>query len=416
MRDIPKELNAADRALFKIGKDVEILKNLTWPLSVKRKFLKQWSKGQVQLPVIKYPAYDFSKQRKELKLITQQCKSQHPFSELVKKTAQSYILGLEMVESVGTAKFLRISSKLYGVPKDPVSRDGVSTLRAANRFLKSVRRFDLESICPPEMACLRPETVVSDIKDAARRKFGDQAIKIVTDPKLKSKASASATRIRIREATAFTQHDVQQLIEHELFVHSLTLLNGRKQPLKALGLNSPRVTCAQEGLAVFAEFITNAIDVTRLQRISARVEGIQMALDGADFIDVFEFFLTNGQSEDESYFSAARIFRGGNVKGKVVFTKDLVYLKGFIEVHRFFLSALRHKKFLHPQYFVSGRMECKDVEELAPYFIRGTLKAPAFEPDWIKDRSTLLAFLLSSSVMNNLGLSKIDSKKRVRVT
>lgn len=412
MRDIPKELKAADKALFRIGKDVEILKNLTWPLSAKRKFLKQYSKGREELPLVKYPAYDFSKQRAELKLIMQQCKSQHPFSSLVKRTAQSYIHGLEMVEAVGTTKFLRLSSKLYGVPKDPVSNEGVSTLRAANRFLKSVRRFDLASICPPEMACLRPESVVADIKDAAKRKFGDEAIKIITDPKLKSKASASAKRIRIREATAFTQHDVHQLIEHELFVHTLTLLNGRKQPLKTLGLNSPRVTCSQEGLAVFAEFITNAIDVTRLQRISARVEGIQMGLDGADFIDVFEFFLANGQTEDESFFSAARIFRGGNVKGKVVFTKDLVYLKGFIEVHRFFLSALQHKRFLHPQYFVAGRMECQDVEALAPYFIRGTLQAPAFEPDWIMDRSTLLAFLLSSSVMNNLGLSKIETPKR----
>ena len=47
-----------------------------------------------------------------------------------------------------------------------------------------------------------------------------------------------------------------------------------------------------------------------------------MALDGADFIDLFKFFLVSGQPEIESVRSAQRIFRGGAVKGGIVFTKD----------------------------------------------------------------------------------------------
>ncbi len=409
MKKFPKELREPDRKLYRIGKKVEILNNLIWPLSVKRAFLKQWAKGDPRLPKIVYPKYDFSMQRGELRQIAKQCKSEHPFSHIIKSTAQSYATALEMVEAVGTKKFLRLSSRLYGLPKDPVSSDSVSTYRAATRFLKSVKRFDLKSIAPPELACILPQTVVNEISAVAERKFGDHGMRIVTDSKLKSKASASPSRIRVREGVSFTQHDIQQLIQHELLVHTLTLKNGRQQPLRALGLNSPRTTCTQEGLAVFAEFITNAIDVKRLLRISARVGGIQMALDGADFIDVFRFFLESGQNEEESFFSAARVFRGGNVKGGVVFTKDLAYLKGFIQVHRFFLMALQHRKFLHPQYLISGRMDWTDVETLAPLFQSKLLKAPLYEPDWISNRSTLLAFLLSSSVMNNLGLSRITS-------
>ena len=121
----------------------------------------------------------------------------------------------------------------------------------------------------------------------------------------------------------------------------------------------------------------------------------------------FKFFLEQGQVEDEAYWSTVRVFRGGCVRGDIVFTKDISYLKGFIQVHRFFLRALKDEKFLYPHYFFAGRMCTTDVESLAPFFGTNLLQLPQHEPDWIASRSTLLAFLLSSSVMTNLGLSKI---------
>src|SRR4029078_13662070 len=113
----------------------------------------------------------------------------------------------------------------------------------------------------------------------------------------------------------FSQLDKDQLLYHEAFVHTATQLNGRKQGnLKSLGLGAPRTTRTQEGSAVLSELITNSIDLTRLRRIALRVIAVKMALDGADFIDLFKFFLEAGQSEVESVRSAQRIFRGGAVK------------------------------------------------------------------------------------------------------
>ena len=252
-----------------------------------------------------------------------------------------------------------------------------------------------------------PEHVVQEIKKTAKRVFKDRDITVKVDPKLAAKATAGPSRVRVRSGTCFAKHDIDQLINHELLVHTLTLLNGRKQKLKTLGLNSPRTTRTQEGLAVFAEFITSAIDMHRLRRISARVRAVEMGLNGADFIEVFEFFLKQGQDETESFHSAQRIFRGGKVHGGVVFTKDIVYLRGFIEVHRFFLNALRDEHFMYPHYLFSGRVRTQDIELLEPYYLAEYLKAPHYEPDWIQNRSTLLAFLLSSSMMTKLGLSKV---------
>jgi hypothetical protein len=88
-------------------------------------------------------------------------------------------------------------------------------------------------------------------------------------------------------------------------VHSLTALNGREQPnLKSLALNSPRNTATQEGLATFAELMSGSIDIERMKRISLRIVAIHKAMHGADFIDVFRFFLDAGQSDTDSFTSA----------------------------------------------------------------------------------------------------------------
>src|SRR5690606_25950405 len=146
----------------------------------------------------------------------------------------------------------------------------------------------------------------------------------------------------LRAGASFTDYDRHQLLEHEAFVHSLTALNGREQPvLGSLALASPRTTATQEGLATFAEQITGSIDIERMKRVSLRIEAVAMALDGADFLEVFAYFLEAGQNEVESFSSAQRVFRGVPLTGGAAFTKDTVYLRGLIGVHTFFRWALR---------------------------------------------------------------------------
>ncbi len=407
MKELSKELRALDRRLYKLGRQVEILERLKWPVAVKKRFLKDWRKGRAHLPRVIQPRYKLSKEKDAFREIVTACKGKDPLSRILKETARSYLDSLRMLEGIEKKRFLEYSAKIYGLPKDHFEVTSRSIYRTASQLLHNTRKFNLHEIMPPESYCIRPEHVASKISRVARKKFGEDQIEVKVDRRLPAKASAGPSRIRVRAETCFASHDIDQLIEHELLVHTLTLQNGRRQKLKTLGLSSPRISTAQEGLAVFAEFITNSMDVTRLLRISARVKAIQMGIDGADFIDVFEFFLAQGQSEEEAYYSSMRVFRGGKVSGGVVFTKDLIYFKGFVEVHHFFLQSLRDENFLFPHYFFAGRMCTEDVPKLAPYFESGLLKSPKFEPDWVRNRSTLLAFLLSSSLMNSLGMSRV---------
>ena len=114
-------------------------------------------------------------------------------------------------------------------------------------------------------------------------------MRIVIDARLTSKAAAGATQIRLRDATCFSSYDLQQLLQHEAFVHSLTALNGRAQPkIKSLGLGAPRTTGPQEGLATFAELVTGAIDIDRMKRIALRVVANRISIDASDEHHRFE--------------------------------------------------------------------------------------------------------------------------------
>jgi uncharacterized protein (TIGR02421 family) len=177
--------------------------------------------------------------------------------------------------------------------------------------------------------------------------------------------------------------------------------------LPSLALSSPRTTATQEGLATFAEQITGSIDIERMKRISLRIEAIARALDGADFVEVFRYFLEAGQNPSESFASAQRVFRGVNPAGGGAFTKDTVYLRGLIGVHTFFRSALRHNKLRLCRMLFAGKMTLSDVERFEPLFDSGVLLPPRWLPHWVQRANGLAGMLAFSLFANRIRLDQV---------
>jgi len=404
---VSDKVQRLDSALVDVGKGIKILSELSWEPKHHNKFIAEIEKGNPQLPEVEYPQKDLSAQKTALQSIIAECDTNHPLEDFISQTATSYYLGAQLIENLGKPAFGDISKQIYGEPRTLLASTKISALDAANHFI-NVTSSLIKSCQTDEAAvCLMAEHVKEEMESVIKPFFSRHPVEIVIDEKLVSKAAAGASKIRIRNFTCFSQADIRQLIEHEAFVHTLTLINGRNQQnLRTLGLGAPRTTSTQEGLALFAELITNSIDLGRLRRIAARVRGVDMALSGANFIDVFKFFLENGQSESESFFSAMRIFRGGDVKGKHVFTKDIVYLQDFVEVHKFLETALSHDRHKYPTYLFAGRVTCADIPLLEDFFDKSILTAPLYSPRWIKNKNALLAFLVYSRFVNELGLSR----------
>jgi hypothetical protein len=138
-----------------------------------------------------------------------------------------------------------------------------------------------------------------------------------------------------------------------------------------------------------------------------RIKAIQHALTGADFLEIFKFFLASGQSERESFKSAARIFRGGDIRGINVFTKDVVYLKGLISVHAFLRKAIQRRKLDFPQRLFAGRLSVGDVVRLEQSFEDGWVTPAQYLAPWAANRDGIAAYLCYNAFAGKLRLDEL---------
>jgi uncharacterized protein (TIGR02421 family) len=364
-----QKIQRLDNALVDASKKIKVLNALAWPVGVETLFLEGWRKGNPQLPEIKIQPPNVSENIKKLDAIVQVCNQDDPVEKFLAETALSYSNAGQMLMHVGTPAFTEYSTRIYGRPDRVYKLQGFTAVDGAKFFLDVTEKLIGNPHIEPTDTDMSATEFAGWLKTEVDEFFEHDSVEVVVDQKLSSKALAGATRIRVRGSAVFSQLDKDQLLYHEAFVHTATQLNGRKQVnLRSLGLGAPRTTRTQEGIAVLAELITNSIDLSRLRRIALRVIAVKMALDGADFIELFKFFLKAGQSEEESVRSAQRIFRGGAVKGGVVFTKDAVYLQGLVEVHTFLRVAIRDNKPNLVRNLFGGRLTMADALRLDPLF------------------------------------------------
>lgn len=408
-----------DEKIVNAAKNIKILSRLSWQAEKKSSFLAGWRGGNPTLPDIDYAVTDdLVEPVRSLSQVERALRTfDDPVAEYLRKTAVSYLTLCDLLQSVGTNAMAKFSRSLYGSPDDLLSEGTVSNLDAARHFLNQSAQYYEANHLHEDEHCVPAQVVKEDLEARLNDVFPPGTVSVVIDKQLASKAAAGAAKIRLRGDTCFSVYDVEQLLQHEGFVHSLTALNGQAQPhIKSLGLGAPRTTGPQEGLATFSEIISGAMDIDRMKRIALRVVGIDMALSGADFIEVFRFFLEAGQPDTESFNSAMRIFRGAPVTGGAAFTKDVVYLHGLMEVHTFFRWAMKNQRLELCRYFFAGRMTIGDAIDLSPMFETGALAGPMYLPPWMTRTNGLagyLAFSVFSSKISVDALGEHHSFDRV---
>jgi uncharacterized protein (TIGR02421 family) len=403
-----------DQRLVNAVKGIKLLSAVSWPAAVQQDFIARWHRKEARLPEVNYPRYEFSEVRAELDAIAAASDPAHPLGDYLHRTIESYRIATRLLESLGTDAVTEHSVRLFGKPGDRLPGGELSNTDAALHFIQLANELDRELTQHEAEYVLPAEVLQVELQEQISRFFVHHKVRVDIDPDLIAKAAAGPTRIRLRSATGFTEYDRHQLIEHEAFVHSLTALNGREQPhLKSLALNSPRTTATQEGLATFAELITGAIDIGRMKRISLRIVAIDMALNGADFLEVFKFFLDAGQTEADSFTSAMRVYRGAPVTGKAAFTKDTVYLHGLLGVHTFFRWALKHKRLKLCRLLFAGKMNLHDLFVLEPYFDSGYLAPPLYIPPWVARANGLAGMLAFSLFANKIRLDRVEAEDLV---
>ncbi len=404
---------ALDARMAKAARGIRLLSLVSWPASEQQTFLADLARGNARLPAHQYPHHDFSDARREFDAIAADADPSHPLGIYLVESAHSWGLAAELLEHLGTPRVTDLSVALFGKPEHSLP-GGATTREAANHFIAIANELDRELLAPSEQVAISATSLALQLQAALDDYFDARVITVVLDPDLIAKAAAGPNRIRLRAGAAFSDYDRHQLLQHEAFVHSLTALNGQQQTvLPSLSLSSPRTTATQEGLAVFAEQITGSIDIERMKRVSLRIEAVAMALEGADFLQVFRYFLDAGQDEVESFTSAQRVFRGVPTTGGAAFTKDTVYLRGLIGVHTFFRWALKHDKLRLCRLLFAGKMTLADVARFEPLFDSGDLQPPRWLPEWVARANGLAGMLAFSLFANRIRLEQIMDSETV---
>ncbi len=358
-----------------------------------------------ELPKPEYPELDMKMALKLTKKIRKKIPDASPFKNWANDKTDILENSALMLSHLGTPKFYNYSSLLYGSPKDMLPDEQNTSLDLARHFEDMYLNIDKLGLESQSADNLDAREVQRRMMEAVEDMFGDDAPEVIIDEEVSSKAIAGRRRIRIREDAMFSDMDIDQLIHHEAYIHVATSINGYSQTdLKILSAAHPGTTKTQEGLAVFAEYITGHLDLDRLRRLSDRILAIQMAIDGADFIEVFRFYHEHTGDLDIAFENTRRVFRGGVISGGAPFTKDIVYLDGLINVHSFFRTVVSDGRAeILPLLFV-GKLDITDMAEMVQFQKLGLLQPPKYLPPWIKDIRFLLTYLAYSSFLNNIRL------------
>ena len=402
-------LSELDAALPGLARKIRVLDALAWPDGVEEAFLANWRSGRAQLPNVELRPRDHSADIAALETFVEHCDEAHPAGNHLAMTARSYATAGRLLGAIGTPAFTDYSSALYRRPDFHYPRLNLSMLDAARFFLNTTDALLGSARIPPSPAEIPAKALAAWMQPELDRFFGEGQVTVVLDPTLAAKAIAGSSRIRLRASALFSELDKNQLLQHEAFVHVATAQNGARQPnLKSLGLGAPRTTQTQEGIATLAELFTGSMDINRLRRLALRVLAVQQALEGADFIQVFEGFLAAGQSQEESFRSTQRVFRGADLHGGSAFTKDASYLTGLIGVHTLLRIAIRDNRPELVGHLFAGRLSLGDTVRLAPLFESGWLQGPVYVPAWASDLRLLAANLAFSAFIARIKLDVLD--------
>lgn len=392
--------------LYSASQPIRILSHLDWNRDIKRQFFADKAK---ELPKVNYPSFDPS----ETLSLVKEARTHMGNSDIdqwLKRIAFKLEHGALMMAFVGTKKFYEFSRTLYGVPTDPFT-DGKSTpLELAKTFDQKISSYASYDLGAPPPMCYLAADIAGQMQAAVTKMFGAEAPKVEIVDELSANALANPKLIRIRRTACFTDLDAQQLINHEAHIHVATSINGLNQPhLKILAAGHPGTTKTQEGLAVFAEYITNSIDLDRLRRLADRIIAIQMSIEGADFLDVYNYFLGRIGNESQAYENSRRVFRGGVLTGGAPFTKDGVYLEGLIRVHNFLKAIAANGRADCLKLLFCGKLDIEDIPVLYKLEEMGLCQPAKYLPPWVEDARYLLAYLTCSDFLNKMDMPKVYS-------
>ena len=412
-------IRALSDRLVEAQTPIRVLDAIKWDDSIREGFLK--GRGH-KLPAVDRAYYQNrplsfdANERKQLfqqieRDITRQLGQFSPVGQIMRRMCREYRMVIRMLEARGTADFGLISQELYGSASDAFHAGDPTLADLGVMFSTYLDNIADRSDLKDEPKTLNASQAVELLQSRLNGVFGagEAVVRVFESDGILADAAAGADYIKIRADAMFNQRDIRALEVHEGLVHVGTTLNGLNQPVCTfLAKGPPSSTITQEGLAILMEVIAFTSYPTRLRKLTNRTRAIHMAEEGADFVQVFQFYRDQGYSPEESYSNTIRVFRGSTPDG-LPFTKDLSYLKGFILIYNYIQLAVRKGKLEQIPLLFCGKATLEDMRTLRQLVDEGVVVPPKYLPPQFSDLNALSAWMCFSNFLNHLSLERVES-------
>jgi uncharacterized protein (TIGR02421 family) len=412
-------IRALSDRLVEAQTPIRVLDAIKWDDSIREGFLK--ARGQ-KLPAVDRAYYQSrplsfdADQRKQMfqqieRDITRQLGQFSPVGQIMRRMCKEYRMVIRMLEARGTADFGLISQELYGSASDAFHAGDPTLADLGVMFSTYLDNIADRSDLKDEPKTLNASEAVTLLQSRLNGVFGDDeaVVRVFESDGILADAAAGADYIKIRADALFNERDIRALEVHEGLVHVGTTLNGLNQPICTfLAKGPPSSTITQEGLAILMEVIAFTSYPTRLRKLTNRTRAIHMAEEGADFLQIFQFYRDQGYTPEESYSNTIRVFRGSTPDG-LPFTKDLSYLKGFILIYNYIQLAVRKGKLEQIPLLFCGKATLEDMRTLRQLVDEGLVVPPKYLPPQFSDLNALSAWMCFSNFLNHLSLDRVEA-------
>src|SRR3990167_631620 len=416
LTDYQQAIRELSERIVNAQKPIRILNALKWDREIQDYFFKHKCK---KLPPVNREYYlqkvplDFDADKKWEEFhdiersIRRKLGQYSSVGSIMQRMCHEYTRVVEMLQERGTSRFSEVSQELYGSSEDAF-HIGAPTLKdLATLVTDTLANIKDQVITKIDKKIYTSEEAVILLDKRLNKHFEGRPMSVELSDGIIADAAAGAERIKIHKGLKFSERQIRAFEVHEGLVHLGTTLNGLAQPYCTfLSKGPPSSTITQEGLAIIAEVFTFSSYPGRIKRLTNRITAVNMAEEGANFLDVFNFYREQELDEEESYHAASRVFRG-STPDSGPFTKDLSYSKGFILIYNYIRLAVQRGLVKYIPLLFVGKTTLEDIHILSDLMEEKIVVPPKYMPAQFKDTAALSAWMCYSLFLNKLDLQRM---------
>ena len=305
-----------DKQLYSLCRSVETLKFIN-PVNIGSERKKFFSKKGLVAPEFNYKQLNINPYqfREQLYKLPVEGVMDADIQQLYRHVIDNLATKIELISSIGSDNFVYNSLKYYGEPDKNDLANAEFILRAP--MIEGEEETELHSA----------EYAVDYFRVKANEWGFNCKIELSSRIVAKAMVDNDKGSLLINKDAVFTAKELVAFAYHELGVHMLTTVNAKRQDLKVFSLGLTGNTQAQEGLAIYSEYCSGNLTLSRLKILALRVIAVNLMLQQREFTSTYQTLVHQyGVSNDDAFTLTTRVYRGGG------FTKDYLYLKGFRDI------------------------------------------------------------------------------------